>query len=87
MVVGVYWYTNAAKRGLVDAQYNLGVVYANRSGTPKNKVLAHVWWNIAAAEGIEVAVNNRDLIEKDMTPNQIAEAQELSKEYYVKYAK
>ncbi|MFT5815787.1 MAG: hypothetical protein ACI9VT_003562 [Psychroserpens sp.] len=54
---------------------------------PKNKVLAYVWWNIAAAQGSEVAANNRDLIEKDMTPNQIAEAQELSKEYYVKYAK
>jgi TPR repeat protein len=87
MVVGVYWYTNAAKRGLVDAQYNLGVVYANRSGTPKNKVLAHVWWNIAAVQGSKNDANNRNLIKKDMAPNQIAEAQELSKEYYVKYAK
>jgi TPR repeat protein len=62
-------------------------MYKDGSGIPKNKVLAYVWWNIAAAEGIEVAVNNRDLIEKDMTPNQIAEAQELSKEYYAKYVK
>jgi TPR repeat protein len=74
MVVGVYWNTNAAKQGLVDAQYNLGVMYANGSGTPKNKVLAYVWWNIAAAQGSKNAANNRNLIEKDMAPNQIAEA-------------
>jgi TPR repeat protein len=62
-------------------------MYANGSGTPKNKVLAYVWWNIAAAQGNESAANNRGIIEKDMTSNQIAKAQKLSKEYYAKYVK
>ncbi len=56
-------------------------------GTPKDNVMAYVWWNIAAAHGNESAANNRGIIEKDMTPNQIAEAQKLSKEYYAKYIK
>jgi hypothetical protein len=31
------------------------------------------------------AAKNRGFIEKDMTSNQIAQAQKLSKEYYAKY--
>jgi hypothetical protein len=83
----VYWYTKAAEQGKANAQTNLGLMFADGQGTPKNKVMAYVWWNIAAAQGSEGAANNRDLIEKDMTTNQIAEAQELSKEYYAKYVK
>jgi TPR repeat protein len=56
-------------------------------GTPKDNVMAYVWWNIAAAQGNESAANNRGIIEKDMTSNQIAKAQKLSKEYYAKYVK
>jgi hypothetical protein len=43
-------------------------------------------WNIAAVQSNEIAKKSRE-IEKEMTPNQIAEAQKLSKEYYAKYVK
>jgi TPR repeat protein len=83
----VYWYTKAAEQGDATAQYNLGVMFANGQGTPKNDVLAYVWWNIAAAQGHKLAKKNRGVIEGRMTPNQIAEAQKSSKEYYAKYVK
>jgi TPR repeat protein len=83
----IYWYTKAAEQGEAKAQYKLGFMYYNGEGTPKNNVLAYVWWNIAAAQGHESAASNRGNLEELMTPNQIAEAQKLSKEYYAKYAK
>jgi TPR repeat protein len=83
----IYWFTKAAEQGNSGAQSQLGVIFYSGKGTPKDNVMAYVWWNIAAAQGNESAANNRGIIEKDMTPNQIAEAQKLSKEYYAKYDK
>jgi TPR repeat protein len=56
-------------------------------GTLKDSILAYAWYNVSASQGNEQATKNRGIIEKDMTPDQIAEAQKLSKEYYAKYVK
>jgi hypothetical protein len=42
-------------------------------------VLAHMWYNLAAAGGLEDAVKNRDILTTHMTPAQIAEAQKLAR--------
>jgi TPR repeat protein len=82
-----YWYTKAAEQGDAGAQLNLGVKHDYGKGTLKDSILAYAWYNISASQGNEQATKNRDLIEKEMTPNQIAEAQKLSREYYAKYVK
>jgi len=83
----VYWYTKAAEQGDASAQFNLGNQFVKGEGTPKDNVMAYVWWNMAAAQGNEAAKKGRGTVEKKMTPNQIAEAQKLSREYYAKYVK
>ena len=50
------------------------------SGLPEDKVLAYIWWNLAAANGHENASKNKGIIAKRMTSSQIAEAQKLSRE-------
>ena len=40
-----------AEAGDATAQFNLGAMYANGDGVPKDLVQAHVWWNIAGAAG------------------------------------
>ena len=40
-----------------------------------------MWWNLAAAQGDEDAQELKDLIEEEMTREQIAEAQRLSREW------
>ena len=70
-----------AEQGNVDAQYNLGRMYANDEGVPEDMVLAYMWWNLAAAQGSENAQDNKDIIEQGMTREQIAEAQRLSREW------
>jgi hypothetical protein len=73
-------------------------MYHSGEGTPKDNVLSHIWLSIAAAQVdedgarsiasiIEGAARSRTVVEKEMTPNQIAEAQKLSREYYGKYVK
>ena len=75
------WYRLAAEQGVARAQANLGFMYANGEGVPEDDVLAYMWWNLAAAQGYENAQSNKDTIEEQMTREQIAEAQRLSREW------
>ena len=81
-------YSTALKefRPLVDqgdplAQATLGLMYAEGQGVPQDYVLAHMWMNLAVAKGVQEVVKGRDLLEKNMTTDQIAEAQRLAKEW------
>ncbi len=40
-----------------------------------------MWLNLAAAQGFEKAAELRDLLEENMTPEQLAEAQRLAREW------
>ena len=53
-------------------------MYAKGEGVPENDVQAYKWWNLAAAQGNESAKENKAIVEKKMTREQIAEAQRLS---------
>ncbi|MFT5343826.1 MAG: TPR repeat protein [Paracoccaceae bacterium] len=75
----VLWYRLAAEQGHASAQGNLGLMYDTGKGVLKDFVAAHMWYNIAAANGSEKGAKNRDLIEKDMTREQIAEATRWAK--------
>ena len=70
-----------AEQGDALAQFNLGGMYAEGEGLPKDYVLAHMWMNLAVAKGVQEAVKGRDLLEKNMTPAQIGRAQRLAREW------
>ena len=69
------------EQGYATAQSNLGNMYANGQGVPEDDVLAYMWWNLAAAQGYEDAQGNKDILEQQMSREQIAEAQRLSREW------
>ena len=71
------WYRKAAEQGDVDAQYNLGNMFRTGEGVLKDVVTAYTWYNIAVANGNLTAEEFKPLIEKKMTAEQIAEAEEL----------
>ena len=56
-------------------------MYGTGQGVPEDIVLAYMWWNLAAAQGVEVAQENKDIAESRMTREQIAEAQRMSREW------
>jgi uncharacterized protein len=48
---------------------------------PQDYVQAHMWLNLASAQGNAAAMNARNEIAPIMTPAQIAEAQRLAREF------
>ena len=75
------WYRLAADQGHAKAQNNLGSIYVEGKGVPQDYVLAHMWFNLSAAQGDEKAVEHRDIVAGKMTPDQLAEAQRLAREW------
>ena len=67
-----------------DAQLNLGAMYVLGQGVPEDYVRAHMWYELAAANGSTVALKNRDMMTKLMTPQQLAEAQRMASEWVEK---
>ncbi len=73
-----------AEQGDADAQYGLGVMYAEGLGVPQDFVQAHMWFNLAGAGGYEPAPELRAIMAKHLTPAQVAEAQRLAREWKAK---
>lgn len=87
-VEAAMWYQRAANQGYAAAQFNLGIRYAKGQGVPEDYVLAHMWINLAASRfppseqgNREMAVKSRDIVASMMTPDQIAEAQRMVREW------
>jgi TPR repeat protein len=75
------WYRKAADQGHAGAQERLGFQYANGLGVPQDDVTAHMWFNLAAARGNRDAIKGRDMVAARMTPEQIAAAEKLAREW------
>ncbi len=79
------WYRLAAEQGNARAQFNLGSMYEKGEGVPQDYVVAHMWLNLAGAqlagEERDRAIRGRDLVAQSMTPEQMAEAQRLAREW------
>jgi len=74
------WYRQAAEQGHASAQLDLGYQYA-WEGFLHDLVYAYMWWNLSAAQGTETAQESKDIIERQMTREQIAEGQRMSREW------
>jgi TPR repeat protein len=77
----VRWFGLAAEQGDASAQFNLGVEYSKGQGVPQDYIQAHMWFNLAGASGYADGLKNRDIVARMMTPDQIAEAQRLAREW------
>ena len=76
------WYRRAADQGNADARFNLGVMYFEGQRVPQDYTLAYMWLNLAAAAGAQDAPNALDVLTAGlMTPEQIAKAQRLTREW------
>ena len=72
----------AAGKGNVLAQSKLALMYFPGSGGLKNRVYAHVRWEIASSGGHKSAGRNRDSVAKTLTAKQLAETQRLARECF-----
>lgn len=79
------WYRLSAAGGNVNAKIILGVIYEEgRPGLPTNVVLAHMWYNLAAAQGSAEAAKFRDELATDMSAEQVAIAQREAQDWLTK---
>ncbi len=74
-----------AEQGDTMAQSNLGVMYEFGLSVPRDFVQAYLWFSLAVAQGDAVAQQNRDITAGQMTPDQIAEAQRMAREWMAKH--
>jgi len=74
-----------AEQGDAEAQANLWAMYYKGRGVLQDYVLAHMWTNLAAAQGNEDAIKARSNLDKLMTQDQLAEAQRLAREWKAKH--
>jgi TPR repeat protein len=74
------WFRRAANQGDATAQRNLGVMYANGEGVPRDFVAAYMWLGLAAAQASgaarAAALQGRDVVAQQLTPAQIADAEQ-----------
>jgi TPR repeat protein len=81
----VKWYRLAAEQGDALAQSNLGVMYEFGQSVPQDIVQAHMWFDLAAEHGGEKAKKNRSIAASLMTPDQIAKANLMAREWMAKH--
>jgi clan AA aspartic protease (TIGR02281 family) len=75
------WLRLAADQGDADAQRNIGIMYYIGRGVPQDYVRAYMWLSLSAAQGAQNAEKSRGIVAEKMTAAQIAEAQELSRDW------
>jgi len=80
----VKWFRQAAEQKKAHAQSWLGYMYENGKGVSQDYVLAFMWLHLAAAQGDADSAKRVEILEKEMTPAQIAEAQRLAGEWKAK---
>ena len=71
----------AAQGGAPDALFELGMLYATGKDIDADLVVAHKWFNLAAARGNSLALTHRVELAREMSTVQIAEAQRLAREW------
>ncbi len=71
------WYRRAAERGLAEAQFQLASMCFFGQGVDEDYVEAYYWFTLAGRGGIGRAAEIRQLLERLMTPAQLAEAAQM----------
>jgi TPR repeat protein len=65
-----------AMKGDTDAQYGLGIVYAEGRGVEQDEIEAYAWLCVAMLQGDPEAENLRDVVMHSLSPEQTHEAAE-----------
>ena len=87
----VAWWRKAADQGDAGAQYDLGAMYVRGEGMPQDYVEGHMWRNLAASgvtgDERKKYTEARDALARQMTPAQLAEAQQRAADWQAAFEK
>lgn len=74
MDTALAWFEKAAERGVVDSQYNLGVLFSATPEIPKDLSAAYVWFSIASKQGDQFAANELGRVKGQLSAEQLKQA-------------
>ena len=77
----VKWFRRSANQGFAGSQFKLSAMYWAGKGVKQDAVQAHMWANLAAAQGTEMARGARMIAEEQMTRAQVIEARKMAREW------
>ncbi len=63
----VKWFSQAAERGVLDSQFNLGVLYQGGSGVELSLSDAYFWYTIAGMQGDKIAKQRSQAIKPELS--------------------
>jgi TPR repeat protein len=79
------WYRKSADQGNSYAEASLGIFYRAGKGVARDEVQAEMWFLVAldraAAGDRDTLIEMRDSVAAHLTPQQLAEAQRLAREW------
>ena len=70
-----------ADAGHPESQYDLGLLFSTGKGVALDYIIAHKWFNLAAAGGIPEARESRADLASQMSKDDVAEALRLAREW------
>jgi TPR repeat protein len=76
------WYRRAADKGHRESQYKLGLKYDLGEGVIEDDVQAYKWITLSANQGSAKAKDGQYILKKELTLNQLAEAEKLVADWY-----
>jgi len=74
MPTAAKWFEKAAQRGVVDSQFNLGVLFESGQGLPQDVESALMWYSIAGTQGDQMAAGRVGVLRQTLGEDQIARA-------------
>lgn len=74
MPTAAKWFEKAAERGVVDSQFNLGVLFESGQGLPQDMESALMWYSVAGAQGDQMAAGRVGVLRKTLTDEQVDRA-------------
>tara|TARA_R110000868_G_scaffold291709_1_gene552241 strand:+ start:8624 stop:9004 length:381 start_codon:yes stop_codon:yes gene_type:complete len=80
-VKAVQYYEEAAKLNYVDAQRKLGFLYFQGREIKQNLVQSYLYLSLAADHNDISSINMLSVVSKQMTPQQLKQANDLVKNY------
>ena len=84
MTALIFW-RPLAEQGDAEAQSKIGGMYARGLGAPQDFVQGYMWLILAAAQGHDMALVSRDMVAIKLSPDQLAEAQRMAREWMERY--
>lgn len=84
---GCNWLKQSAEQGYAKAQYMLACMYFIGDGVKQDNSSSYYWSFIAYSQGVNEALSSMEIAKRYMTPAQIAQAQQMARDWISKHQK